>query len=130
MPFALIFVGLLLTVAAVRNTQDTLFTLVKGDFTGQANFGYWAAVILIVGTLGYIKPLRGLSTAFLVLLLVVIVLSKGNPGTAGGGLFTKFSSALGTTTAAPAASTTAASGGASTSSPFAEATGFLTSLQG
>lgn len=83
MPFALILVGIVLVVAAVRNTSDVLFTTVKGDFTGTDNFAYWLVSILIIGALGYIKPLAPLSRAFLALLVVVLFLSNG-------GFFSKF----------------------------------------
>lgn len=97
MPFALIITGLVLVIAAVRNTQDELFTLVKGDFTGDANFAYWLVVILLVGSVGYIKQLRSLSTAFLVLLVVVVFLTKGDPSKSSGGFFEKFTQALNST---------------------------------
>lgn len=83
MPFALILVGVLLIVAAVRNTTDVLFTLVKQDFTGPNNYTYWLASILLIGAIGYIKPLQPLSRIFLVLIVVVLVLTHG-------GLFDKF----------------------------------------
>ena len=77
MPFVLILVGVVLVVASVRNTTDVLFSQVKGDFTGPNNFTYWLASILIIGAIGYIKPLQPLSRAFLVLVVVVLVLSHG-----------------------------------------------------
>lgn len=77
MPFVLIIVGIVLVVASVRNTTDVLFTQVKGDFTGPNNFTYWMASILLIGAIGYIKPLQPLSRAFLVLVVVVLVLSHG-----------------------------------------------------
>lgn len=83
MPFALILVGVLLVVAAVRGTTDVLFTLVKQDFTGPNNYTYWLASILLIGALGYIKPLQPISRIFLALLIVVLVVSHG-------GLFAKF----------------------------------------
>lgn len=90
MPFALLIVGVVLIVAAVRDTTDVLFTLVKGDFTGsngKTPITYWMASILLIGAIGYIKPLQPLSRIFLVLLVVVLVLSHG-------GLFDKFNAQL------------------------------------
>jgi putative exporter of polyketide antibiotics len=75
MPFALLIIGIVLIVAATRNTQDNLFTLVKGDFTGPNNFLYWVVAIVAIGMLGYIPRLKPFSTAFLVLIGVVILLS-------------------------------------------------------
>ena len=98
MPFALILVGLLLVVAAVRNTVTDnsttgtkgLTTLIKGDFTGQNNFIYWMVSILIIGALGYIDSLKSLSRVFMALIVVALFL-KGNQGTS---FFSNFQSAL------------------------------------
>ena len=87
MPFALILVGLLLVVAAVRNTVTDnsttgtkgLTTLIKGDFTGQNNFVYWMVSILIIGALGYIDSLKSLSRVFMALIVVALFL-KGKSG--------------------------------------------------
>lgn len=97
MPFALLIIGVVLVTSGVRNTQDNLFNLVKGDFTGQNNFIFWFASILIIGAIGYVKPLKPISTAFLTLLVLVLFLSKGNPSGVGGGFFQQFTSALGST---------------------------------
>lgn len=92
MPFALLFVGIVLVVAGVRNQQDTLFTLVKGDFTGQSNFLFWVVSLIAIGAIGYIPKLKPISTAFLALVIVVLFLTKGV------GFFSKFNQALGNTT--------------------------------
>lgn len=97
MPFALLLVGLLLLISGVRNTQDTLFSTVKGDFTGQNNFIYWFVAILIIGSVGYIPKLKPISTGFLALVIVVLFLKKGNSTGAGGGLFAQLTSALSST---------------------------------
>lgn len=99
MPFALLILGAVLLVAAVRGTQDDLFTLVKGDFTGNGNFLYWVVVLLIIGAVGYIPKLKPLSDAFLVLMVVVIFIKAGNPQSGTGGFFSKFTSAIGSTSA-------------------------------
>ena len=68
MPFVLLIIGLILITAGVRNTvsgSDGLFSLVQGDFTGQNNFIYWFLSIVVIGSIGYIPKLKGLSTAFL-----------------------------------------------------------------
>lgn len=88
MPFALLIVGIVLVVSAVRGTTDNLTTLVKGDFTGQDNFIYWFVSILIIGALGYIDALKGLSRMFLALVIVVLFLRNG-------GFFQQAQSALG-----------------------------------
>lgn len=102
MPFALIIIGVVMLVAAARNSQTDLFNLVKGDFSGDGNFVYWLVLLLIVGAVGYIEKLKPLSEAFLILILIVIVLKKGNTSGTGGGLFEQFTSALKSTTGAGA----------------------------
>lgn len=77
MPFALLIVGIILLVSAVRNTQGDLYTLVKGDFSGPNNYLYWVVSILIIGAVGYIDTLRPISRMFLVLVIVVLFLSHG-----------------------------------------------------
>lgn len=97
MPFALIIVGVVLLVAAVRDTiggQDGLFTLLKNDFTGQNNFSYWLVSILIIGAVGYIPTLKPLSRMFLALVIIVLFISQG-------GFFSKFNrQAFGSSSAA------------------------------
>lgn len=80
MPFAFLIVGIVFLIAGVRGEQDKLFTLLRSDFsqTGdKSSFIPWLVSILIVGSVGYIEPLKPLSRAFLVLLVVVLFLSNG-----------------------------------------------------
>lgn len=101
MPFALLIIGIVLIVAGVRNSQDQLFSLVKGDFSGDANFFYWFISIMIIGAVGYIPRLKPISNAFLVLVILVLFLKRGDPKTnVGGGFFQQFTAALNATTAA------------------------------
>jgi hypothetical protein len=102
MPFAFGFAGILLLVAGVRGTQDDLFALLKGDFSGKSNFLYWIVAIAIVGAIGYNVKLRGVSHAFMLLLLVVLFLSNG-------GVFKKFTDQIGTTQSGTSQSGAAAS---------------------
>ena len=98
MPFALLIVGIALLASSVRNTQDKLYTLVKGDFSGPNNFIFWTVSILAIGAVGYIPRLKPLSTAFLALVVIVLFLTKGNPKLKGGGFFQQISEQLGSTT--------------------------------
>lgn len=98
MPFALLIVGAVLLASAVKNTQGELFDLVSKDFTGENNFFFWMVSILAIGAVGYIPKLKGLSTAFVTLVVIVLVLTKGNPKLAGGGFFEQFTKQLGSTT--------------------------------
>lgn len=97
MPFVLLIIGMVLLISGVRATQDTLFSLVKGDFTGTDNFIYWLGAILIIGAIGYIPKVKPISTALLVLVIVVLFLKKGDAKGLGGGFFSQLTNALGTT---------------------------------
>jgi len=107
MPFALLIIGAVLLVSAIRNTQGDLFTLVSGDFTGQNNFIFWLVAILIIGAVGYIPKVKPLSVAFLSLVVLVMFLAKGDPTKASGGFFEKFTAGLQSTTTAAAGSAAA-----------------------
>lgn len=98
MGFALILVGLVLTISGVRGTENELFTQVQKDFTGQGSFIYWLAAIGIVGGAGYVEQLQGISRAFLALILIVLLLSNGK-------VFDQFTAALQNSTAPPEPST-------------------------
>lgn len=67
-------------VSAIRGSQDELFALLKRDFTGSGNFLVWILAIASVGAVGYIRPLRPVSNAFLVLLLIVFLLAANKSG--------------------------------------------------
>ena len=92
MPFALAIIGIALLVAGVRNTQDKLFSLIKGDFSGQNNFIFWIVSIFAIGAVGYIPKLKPISIGFLALVIVVLFLKRGT------GFFARATSALNSTT--------------------------------
>jgi len=77
MPFAFLIIGVVLVVAGVRDKTSELFTLLKQDFSGKTSFEVWALAILVIGGLGYIQKLQGLSRAFMALVLLVLFLSNG-----------------------------------------------------
>lgn len=76
MPYVLLLGGGAMFVSGVRGTEGDLWALIRGDFTGSKSFLVWIAAIAIVGGAGYIKPLKGLSVAFMTLLLIVLFLSN------------------------------------------------------
>lgn len=96
MAIVLLIIGAVMLIAAVRDTvstngsQEGLADLVKGDFSGPNNFIYWVVSILIIGMVGYIPNAKQLSNAFLVLVIVALLISKG-------GFFAQFQSALSST---------------------------------
>lgn len=94
MAFALLIIGITLIVSAVRNTVTDLITLIKGDFSGQGNFLYWIAALLLVGAVGYIPRLKPISDGLLVAIVLAVLLSRGNPK-GSYNFFGKFTQALG-----------------------------------
>jgi hypothetical protein len=85
--YALILAGILLTVSGARGTEKDLYALLEGDFTGSNSFLWWIAAVGVIGALGYVKALQGLSHAFLALILIVLVLSNR-------GVFQQFTQAI------------------------------------
>lgn len=117
MPFALLIIGVMFLTVAVRNTQDQFIDLVKGDFSGPGNFWYWIVALLAVGLLGNVRKLKPVADGLLVLILLALVLSRGNPSFPGGGFFTQFTNALQGTQSA-------AAGGLGISAPSGIVSGF------
>jgi len=112
MAFALIIIGAVMLIAAARGTTDGpsgLWGLLLNDFTGANNFIFWMIAILIIGAVGYIPKLKPVSTALLGLVVLVLFLVKGNPGSAAGGFFSQLTSALNTTTATASQASTVVS---------------------
>lgn len=107
MPLAFLLIGVVFLVAAVRGDKcdgqqcsDMLFQTLKSDFTGPKNFVYWVIALWIIGAIGYYKPLRPLSNAFLGLVVIVLFLSDGCPNhdlKCSGGFFEKFLEQIGST---------------------------------
>ena len=103
MAIALLMIGIVMVIAAVRNTQGALFSLLQGDFTGTNNFIYWVVAILVIGAIGNVKQLKGFSNAFLALVIIVILLTHK-------GFFGQLQSALASTGATSTATNTGLSG--------------------
>src|SRR6185437_6406490 len=87
-PFVFVIIGLLLLVVAIRGTQNDAFTLLKSEFVGAHSFLPWAASILILGAIGYARPVKPVADA-LVLLVVLVILLKN-----GGGFFARLNDAI------------------------------------
>lgn len=80
MPLALLAAGLILLITSMRGTTDEFFALLRKDFTGPGNFLVWILVLVAVGAVGYVKELRPISNAFLVLILIVFILAANKGG--------------------------------------------------
>jgi hypothetical protein len=94
MPIALLIIGILFLTAAVRGTQQELFDTLRDDFTGPNNFIYWGLAFFIIGAIGYWKPAKPLSNAFMGLVVVVLFLSNR-------GFFNRFMEQIGSTQGGP-----------------------------
>jgi hypothetical protein len=64
-------IGLLVVVAAYRNSQRTLGTALTQDIPA---FITWAAAIFAIGAIGFIPGLKPVSRALLALVMMVVVL--------------------------------------------------------
>lgn len=98
MPFALVIIGLLMIVSGVRDTHREFGAQLKSDLTGDNNFLQYAGAIFAVGALGYINSLRGISTAFMTLILIALILSNR-------GVFARFQEAVNQGPEAPVTAT-------------------------
>lgn len=80
-------VGLILIVTGAQNTYADFGATLKNDLTGENNFTYWIAAIVLIGVLGYVPALNKFSHWFLALILLALFLSHK-------GFFSKLQAAL------------------------------------
>lgn len=75
MPLLFLVAGLILIVTVVRGTTGQFYGALRDDISG----GYlkWLAAILVIGILGYVKPLQEPSRYLLGLVALVILLTRG-----------------------------------------------------
>lgn len=74
MPFALIFIGLLLVITGAKGTQSALASELREDFTGDRNFTYWIIALGSIGALGYVESFRSFSRWFMALILIAMII--------------------------------------------------------
>lgn len=118
MPFILIIVGVLLFVTAIRGTTGQLASMLAQDVFGTQGFVVWFVAVIVVGAIGYIKPLKGLSDAFLLLLIIVLFLSNR-------GFFAQFNAAIKSANAGLGVGTTQATGSQSLQGLTTQAQGYV-----
>jgi hypothetical protein len=75
-PIAFIIIGVVIAVAAWRNTYRDLGTLLAGDFTGTNSFLVWLGALGIIGAFGYVKGLEQPSRAMIALIIIAIMISN------------------------------------------------------
>lgn len=76
MPFALIVIGIILSIAAYRDTLPELFSIIKDVTADSKGFGYWVIAAIILGFAASIQPIKKPVNAFMILLMVVLLLRK------------------------------------------------------
>lgn len=101
MPVAVLAVGLLILVLGVRGQSNAAGQLLASEFTGKNSYIQWFLAVMILGVAGYYKPVRPVADGMLGLVVVAIIIAKGNPKNSGGGLFYQLEQAFQNTTATP-----------------------------
>jgi hypothetical protein len=104
MPFIFTIFAILFIVIGARGQSSTAIALLKSEFTGPNSFIQFLIAILVVGFLGYLKPLKLISDGFLLLILISMFLANK------GGFFAQFENALQNTPATTTSNTSASSG--------------------
>lgn len=99
MPFVFLLIGITFLVSAIRGTQSAMFALVKSEFVGTNSFVPWVSAILILGFVGYARPVKPIADAMIGLVILAMVLSNK------GGFFSSLNQQISNPTA-PAASST------------------------
>jgi hypothetical protein len=73
MTLVAIFAGIVLIVAAFRNSQGALFTALSQDVPP---FVVWGAALLAIGAIGFVPGLRPVSRGLLALVITVLILNN------------------------------------------------------
>lgn len=76
MPFALIIIGIILAIAAYRNTLNDLFSIIKDITADSKGFGYWVLASIILGFAASIQSIKKPVNAFIILLMLVLLIRK------------------------------------------------------
>jgi len=71
MGFAFILIGLVLIITGANNKVELFTDTVKDDLSGFSGF---FLAILLIAALGAVKPLKGVSDGFLILVFLVLFL--------------------------------------------------------
>lgn len=101
MPFVVAFLGIMLLAIGLRGRAGDAGKLLASEFTGPNSFIQWFLAVMILGLLGYFKPVRPFADAMLGLVILAIILTKGNPSNAQGGFFKQLENAFQNTVGLP-----------------------------
>jgi hypothetical protein len=88
MPLVFLCLGILFLVTAIRGTHEDMFSLLKSELWGKDSFLPWVSAFLVLGLLGYYKPVRPMTNALIGLIVLVLILTQGT------GFFDRFQSAI------------------------------------
>jgi hypothetical protein len=99
MPFVILIIGLMALVIGVRGQSTAAISLLQSEFTGSGSFIQWFIAIMILGLVGYYRPVRPVTDSLLLLVILSMVMANQSKN----GLFKEFENALQNTkaTAAP-----------------------------
>jgi hypothetical protein len=76
MPFVFLIVGLMILVIGVRGQSNTAIKLLQSEFTGANSFIQWFLAIMILGLVGYYKPIKPLSDGLIGLVILAMILNE------------------------------------------------------
>jgi len=71
MAFLALIIGVVVLVAAIRDTHNDLFSALKTDVPG---FAVWGAAIIALAAIGFVPGLKPVSRGLLALVIVVLIL--------------------------------------------------------
>lgn len=97
MPLVFLIVGVMFIVLARNGTQGDFEQLLKSEFTGAQSFLVWVSALVILGLIGFFRPVRPITDAMIGLIVLVLILQNRN-------VFAQFNAAIRNPTA-PATST-------------------------
>ena len=83
MPLILIIFGVIFVIAGWRNTELEVFDIFKTVLLGNKNtisYLQWAFALFIIAAFGYIKEIRPIVIALIVVLFIAMVDNKNNKG--------------------------------------------------
>ncbi len=83
MPLILIIFGIIFVIAGWRNTELEVFDIFKTVLLGNKNtisYIQWVFALFIVAAFGYIKEIRPIIIALLVVLFLAMIDNKNNKG--------------------------------------------------
>ncbi len=87
MPLFFLLIGILFLVLARNGTQGEFEQLLKSEFTGSQSFVVWASALVLLGLVGFFKPVRPIADAMIGLIILVLILHNK-------GVFAQFNAAL------------------------------------